>query len=549
MKIIQFRQLILVVLCAIVAILILSASSKMLDATNAGPAPRPIQSQTQKERRALTAEEKRGKAFYLRGESASGQEITALMGEIDVPATTLTCAGCHGARGEGKTEGGVTAGTLTWSYLTKPYGHNDDGGRKHPAFSETSFTRMLTSGLDPAGNKLAVAMPTYRMPQQDMADLIAYLKRIETDTDPGVSETSILIGTLLPEKTALTGLAQSMGDVLQAYFAELNSRGGIYNRKIELRLMYGDTSSTATNMKHLIDDEQVFAIVSGLTAGAEEDVASLSKDREVPFIGPSTLLPQRALPLNRYVFYLLPGLKEQARTLANFAAKKTDPKKSRVAIVCPDAAFSRGIARSIEDQAKKLGWTNITGVYYQRDKFDAAQYVAELKQKGIDTVFHLGSGADTGILFKQAEVAGWTPAVYLLGTLVGRNITEIVPSKMKDHVFLAFPTIPADVSETGAAEYSALLQKNKLTSTHAAAQASAIAAARILVHALELSGKDLSRERLVTTLEGLYEFDTGLMPRITFGPNRRIGVLGAYIVTIDPEKGLFPATAQWISID
>ena len=501
------------------------------------------------QRHELTPEEKRGKAFYLRGETATGKEITAMMGDIDVPATTLTCAGCHGARGEGRTEGGVTAGNLTWPYLIKPYGHNDDGDRKHPAFAEASFIRMLTSGLDPAGNKLAVAMPTYRMPHQEMADLIAYLKRIETDTDPGVSETSIIIGTLLPEKTALTGLAQSMGDVLQAYFAELNSRGGIYNRKIELRLMYGNTSSTAANMKHLIDDEQVFAIVSGLTAGAEEDVASLSKDREVPFIGPSTLLPQRTLPLNRYVFYLLPGLKEQARTLVNFAAKKTDPKKSRVAIVCPDADFSRGIARSIEDQAKKLGWTNITGVYYQRDKFDAAQYVAELKQKGIDTVFHLGSGAETGILFKQAEAAGWTPAVYLLGTLVGRNITEIVPLKMKDRVFLAFPTIPADVSETGAAEYSALLQKNKLTSTHAAAQASAIAAARILVHALELSGKDLSRERLVTTLEGLYEFDTGLMPRITFGPNRRIGVLGAYIVTIDPEKGLFPATAQWISID
>ena len=49
---------------------------------------------------------------------------------------------------------------------------------------------------------------------------------------------------------------------------------------------------------------------------------------------------------------------------------------------------------------------------------------------------------------------------------------------------------------------------------------------RILVHVLELSGKDLSREKLVTTLEGLYEFETGLMPKITFGPNRRIGVLG-----------------------
>jgi ABC-type branched-subunit amino acid transport system substrate-binding protein len=94
-----------------------------------------------------------------------------------------------------------------------------------------------------------------------------------------------------------------MEDVLQAYFAEINRSGGIYNRKIELRLMYGDTTSTLTNMKHLIDDEQVFAIVSGLTAGTKESIAALSQEKEVPFIGPSALLPQRGLPVNRYVFY------------------------------------------------------------------------------------------------------------------------------------------------------------------------------------------------------------------------------------------------------
>src|SRR4029079_12815553 len=113
---------------------------------------------------------------------------------------------------------------------------------------------------------------------------------------------------------------------------------------------------------------------------------------------------------------------------------------------------------------------------------------------------------------------------------------------------LAFPTVPTDVSAAGAAEYSALLQRNKLQSTHAAAQASAIAAAKILVHALELCGKDLSRERLITVLEGLYEYDTGLMPKLTLGPNRLIGPLGAYVLTIDPEKKLFPATLQWVAV-
>lgn len=500
-------------------------------------------------RRELTLQEKRGKAFYLRGESATGEELTAMMGEIDVPASTLTCAGCHGNRGEGIKEGGVTAGNMTWGFLTKPYGHNDDGGRKHPPFTESSFTRLMTAGIDPAGNKVAVAMPTYRMPQEDMANLIAYLKVIETDTDPGMTDTSIVLGTVLPEKAALSGLAQSMNNVLQAYFAEINSRGGIYNRKIELRVRYGDSKATVSNLKSLIDDDQVFAIVSGLTAGAEDGVAALTQEKEVPFVGPSTLLPQRGLPINRYIFYLLPGLKEQGRALVTFGARKADTSTSRVAIVSPDLEFNRGIASNVEEHMKKLRWNSVTVAHYTRDRFSAAELVNEFNQKKIDSVFFLGSGVEASAMLKEADSVGWAPTFYMLGSLVGRNIADVVSMKMKDKVFLAFPTIPADVSAAGAAEYSALLQRNKIQSAHAAAQASAIAAARILVHALEICGKDLSRERLVTTLEGLYEYDTGLMPRITFGPNRRIGALGAYVVTIDPEKKLFPSSVEWISVE
>ena len=535
------KNILLILLVAIAGCMVWAQTSVQSQSTTTARPAAP--------RRELTTEEKRGKAFYLRGETASGKEITAVMNEIDVPATTLPCAGCHGARGEGKTEGGVTAGNLNWSYLTKPYGHNDEGGRKHPAFSEASFTRAMTGGFDPAGNKLAVAMPMYRMTQQDMADLIAYLKRVETDSDPGISETSIVIGTVLPEKAALSGLAQSMNDILQAYFAEINSHGGIYNRKIELRVMNGDAQSTVPNLKHLIDDEQVFAVVSGLTAGADDGVAALTQEKEVPFIGPSTLLPQRGLPLNRYIFYLLPGLKEQARALTTFASRKIDAGKARVAIVSPDLEFNRSIAATIDEQAKKAHWSITDTTFYPRAGFNLEQYVDQLNKKGVDTIFFLGSGSEAAALMNEVGAIGWTPSIYMLGSLVGRNISDSVTVKLKEHTFLAFPTVPTDVSEAGAAEYSGLLQRNKLASNHAAAQASAIAAARILVYALERCGKDLSRERLITTLEGLYEYDTGLMPKITFGPNRRIGALGAYVVTIDPEKKLFPATMEWVAVE
>src|SRR6478672_10929458 len=153
------------------------------------------------ETRPLTPAERRGRALYLRGESASKKEITAIVNDLDVPASTVTCAGCHGRRGEGKSEGGVTAGNLTWSNLIKPYGHMHPNGRKHGPFTESSFATAVVRGVDPAGNDLVVAMPRYHMSIEDMNDLIAYLKRLEFDRDPGITAESIDVGVPLPTAT------------------------------------------------------------------------------------------------------------------------------------------------------------------------------------------------------------------------------------------------------------------------------------------------------------------------------------------------------------
>lgn len=137
--------------------------------------------------RPLTPQEKRGKTIYQRGESPSGREMTAVVGEVDLPASTLTCAGCHGARGEGKTAGGVTAGALDWSHLVKPHGHTHPSGRRHGPFKEASFARSVREGFDPDGNELFMTMPRYKMSDEDVADLVAYLKRV--GDEPGAETT------------------------------------------------------------------------------------------------------------------------------------------------------------------------------------------------------------------------------------------------------------------------------------------------------------------------------------------------------------------------
>ncbi|HEX8424439.1 MAG TPA: hypothetical protein VF634_13560, partial [Pyrinomonadaceae bacterium] len=105
---------------------------------NASPAQATTASSSSAAAFALTPQEKRGKQIYLRGTSASGKEILAYLGEasLEVPASTMTCANCHGFEGQGKPEGGVAPSNITWEALTKSYGVTHASGRKHPPYTE-----------------------------------------------------------------------------------------------------------------------------------------------------------------------------------------------------------------------------------------------------------------------------------------------------------------------------------------------------------------------------------------------------------------------------
>lgn len=496
----------------------------------------------------LTPNERRGKQIYLRGVSPSGAEISGRIGEIEVPAATATCGGCHGMRGEGKTEGGVTAGSLTWSNLIKPYGHTHTTGRTHKPFNESSFIRAVVNGVDANNNALLIAMPRYNLSPKDMADLIAYLKRIETDLDPGLTDNSLSVGLVVPSQGALADVGAAMKDVFSAYFDDVNSRGGIFSRKIQMRIADAGEggAATATTAQEFIRKEQIFAFVGGLSAGADAQIAGFARQEEIPFIGPSTLLPHAETPVNRYLFYLLPGVAEQAVSLVNFAAARPELRRARAAIVYGDNSLGGAASVAAEQQLKSIGWTSAAKQSYTSEDFDARRIVIELKIKGTEVVFFFGGGKEQSALLTEAATAGWTPNFFFLGVLSGKELPRESIAAFKDRIFIAFPTVPADISSTGMAEFRALHEKYRFAPRHTPAQLAAFAAAKVLVEALTRAGKDLTREKLVTTLESLYDYETGTTPRITFGPNRRVGAAGAHVVSIDLAEKEFATASGWI---
>ena len=497
---------------------------------------------------ALTAPESRGKQIYVQGTSPSSREILAYLGpsSIEVPGSAMPCANCHGLDGRGKPEGGVNPSDLRWESLTKPYGLANANGRKHPPYTERALELAITRGIDPAGNKLPDVMPRYQMSRDDLSDLVVYLKRLGKYLDPGISEGKIVIGTAFPTRGTLADMGQAVKAVTTAYFDELNSQGGIYNRKFEVKFTEtGDTpAATRANVERLIKEEQIFAMTAAFIAGSEKEIVPLMAQREVPLIGPLTLYPQTDFPLNRQVFYLLSGIDGQAQAMIHFAAKKPELRAQHFAVVSPQSEINMRVVGAIRQQSKNEGLSEPQVLDYAAGRFDVAETIKQLRQTSSEVIVFLGASEDALAFMTAADKSHWYPTIFFPSASGGKDIFG-APIGFNGKLFFSFPTGPADQSADGVKEFRALADKYKLPTHHVAAQISAYSAAKILVEALKRAGKDVSREKLIQALEGLYEYQTGLTPPITYGPNRRVGAMGAYIVAVDLNGKQFLPASGW----
>lgn len=494
----------------------------------------------------LTPAERRGQQIYRNGVGSSGQSITAALGNsgVELPGPAIACANCHGQDGLGKNEGGLTPSNLTWQALTGPYGMAAATARKRPPYTEATLKRAISMGVDSAGNRLHDAMPRYRMKHEEIADLIAYLKKLGKDLDPGLTDSSVNIGTTLIMDGRFQEMSNAVKDALAAYFDDVNKKGGVFSRRIHLQFAESSDSpdERVKSFRQLIERDQPFAAVSIFMAGADEEFAALAKEREMPIVGAFTLNPQVNLPLNRQVFYIYPGLSNQSQALAVFAVGSYGARKPSAAILYAAEEATRDAAEAIKRELKESGWSAVEEVETPREHFDAASLVQKLNEKSTELVFLLVGSESQKAFIQQARSVNWNPAYFIPGQTAAREILES-PQSVAAQVFMSLPTLPSDQTPDGSIEYRKLAESYKLSAKYKANQMTALASAKILVEALKRAGRELSRQKLIEALEGLYEFKTGLTPPITYNANRRIGSLGAYIVSIDREgRGPVPVS-------
>ncbi|ATB41702.1 hypothetical protein CYFUS_007172 [Cystobacter fuscus] len=494
----------------------------------------------------LTAHEQAGRKIYLEGQSPTGREISAEIGMgARLPGSAVPCANCHGEEGLGQSEGGLRPPEITWSQLTKPYGHLHPNGRKHASFSDKSVARAVTEGVDPDGNRLDPAMPRYSMSAEDMASLLAYLQHLEEQGDPGLTESEIRLGVVLPTRGRLGEMGRAMAGLLSAYCDALNASGGIHGRRLELVLAEydSDLGTGLSSARELLARGSVFALLSGLVPGAERELAVLAEQERVPLIGPLTPWTWEGGPPGRQVFYTLSGVGAQVQVLAEYAARALHTHGPRVAIIHPAQESLAEAARVARGRFRAHGWERVEVLRYERGRFDP-EVATRLKQSGTRLVLFLGNEEELAGLMGKARALGWAPYLLLSGSLSARAAME-APAFLDGHLFLAYSSLPSDERPDAVASFNRLRAGVHASERHRLPQVSAYTAAAVLTEALRRTGRQLSRARLLGHMESLYAFETGLMPPVSYGPDRHVGARGAYVVTVELTTRTFRPLGGW----
>lgn len=220
----------------------------------------------------LTASEKRGRAIYFGSDGSALERATAqIQGmSVELPAGSFPCSSCHGERGQGQAERGVAPSDLSQDALTRPYTVEMAAGRVRPPYTRDLFERAITEGIDAGGTELQDAMPRFSLSPNDVDDLWAYLARLKDEKDPGLSDDRIRIGLAIPFTGGSVAAAQATFGVVDALFAELNERGGIHGRSVEL-VPYDENSG-----EPLPDDLFVVLGARNLNDGVPDISARLS---------------------------------------------------------------------------------------------------------------------------------------------------------------------------------------------------------------------------------------------------------------------------------
>ena len=331
----------------------------------------------------------------------------------------------------------------------------------------------------------------------------------QAQSAPGVTPTTVRIGSC----SAMSGPASFLGIQTQlgalAYFHLINDSGGVHGRTIELKSRDDgyNPDQTSACFKALLNDDNVFAMGMFVGTPTAAKYVPMAEAAKIPVVGLFTGAQILYEPLKHQVINVRASYfdetREQVESLWRIHVRK-------IAVLYQDDAFGKTVLDGVQRALAKHQLSPAALGTFQRNTLDISAGLKAVRESKPEAVIVVGPYAPVAAVLKEAHASSWRP-LFLTVSFVGTEgliraagpdaegvvITQVVPSYESTDL----PTVRL---------YRNALEKYMSGTSPSFVSLEGFVDAMVIAKGLKAAGKDLTREKFISGIESIHNFDAGL---------------------------------------
>jgi branched-chain amino acid transport system substrate-binding protein len=364
---------------------------------------------------------------------------------------------------------------------------------------------------------------------------------------PGVTDTEIVIGSWGPQD----GPAGAYGVIdrtVAAYFKYVNDQGGINGRKV--RFIYENDSyqsaKTVAAVKKLVEEDKVFALVSGLGTANNLAVMDYLVQNNVPHVGPATGSTAMALPLKKNVYAVQLNYITEATLLTQYALDQLKAKK--IAVFYQNDAFGKEGLDAVNAELKKRGLSEATGVSYETADTNFAAQALKLQTSGADAVVLWAVPKPGASVIAEMAKIGYKPNKLASAVLNDPAIFDLAGPGIDGVVIPAWLPAYDDLTNPKIVEWQGLMKKYGPNEEIGGYALSGWTEAQILAEGLKRTGKDLTRDKFEQTMDQMKDYTGSILPSISYTASDHGGTKTAYFQKANASTKKWVSFTDWMNL-
>lgn len=357
--------------------------------------------------------------------------------------------------------------------------------------------------------------------------------------DVGVDKDTIKIGSsmILTGPAAFWGQGSDKG--ARAYFEHINEQGGIHGRKIEFINTDNrwEPATAVANVKKLVHRDQVFVLMG--IQGSPNILAAekVFANEGVPLIAPICTGDELVNPLRKYVFVVFTQYSDQARALVQYMAQDAKWKSSKFAVIYQNDIIGKDGLAGLRDQVQNHPEMKLVGSeHFERGATDFSSQVLKCRESGADALLLSCAVSQAAMIMKEAEKLDWNPQFMVLSGAADQKLVELAGTAAEGLLAGTNALLPTEKDSPEVKKVTQIVHKYYPKQEINVPAVDGVAVAMITVEALTKAGPDPTRKKVMEALEGMKNFETGLIPPVTFGPDIRQGTNGIFLYQVQQGK-------------